>query len=101
VPGSPDGVSTCGAFASASVSIWGRGVWAPPVSYRHRRPGGLWRPRARVWRRPGSHRDCALVCLAVLDGVPAAEAVAYVREHYGFFAAKRGDPGVTRLLSWV
>ena len=25
----------------------------------------------------------ALACLAVLDGVPAAEAVGYVREHYG------------------
>jgi protein-tyrosine phosphatase len=24
----------------------------------------------------------ALACLAVLDGVPAGEAVAYVREHY-------------------
>jgi protein-tyrosine phosphatase len=24
----------------------------------------------------------ALACLAVLDGVPAAEAVSYVREHY-------------------
>lgn len=25
----------------------------------------------------------ALACLAVLDGVPGAEAVAYVREHHG------------------
>ncbi|MEU6841485.1 protein-tyrosine phosphatase family protein [Streptomyces sp. NPDC046716] len=57
------------------------------------------RPRARevladVWRRSADERvevacaggrgrtGTALACLAVLDGVPAAEAVAYVRRHY-------------------
>ncbi len=30
----------------------------------------------------------ALACLAVLDGVPAAKAVAYVREHYDARAVK-------------
>ena len=30
----------------------------------------------------------ALACLAVLDGVPVAEAVAYVREHYDLRAAE-------------
>lgn len=47
-----------------------------------------------AWRRAASERvevacrggigrtGTALACIAVLDGVPAAEAVAYVREHY-------------------
>ncbi|WP_028809399.1 protein-tyrosine phosphatase family protein [Streptomyces sp. 351MFTsu5.1] len=47
-----------------------------------------------VWRRSAGERvelacgggrgrtGTALACLAVLDGVPAAEAVAYVRSHY-------------------
>ncbi|MFD7117593.1 protein-tyrosine phosphatase family protein [Streptomyces sp. NPDC059892] len=47
-----------------------------------------------TWERAGSERvevacgggigrtGTALACLAVLDGVPRAEAVAYVREHY-------------------
>ena len=47
-----------------------------------------------AWRRCAAERvelacaggrgrtGTALACLAVLDGVPAAEAVAYVREHY-------------------
>jgi len=30
----------------------------------------------------------ALTCLAVLDGVPPAEAVAYVREHYDPWAVE-------------
>ena len=30
----------------------------------------------------------ALACLVVLDGMPAAEAVAYVREHYGLRAVE-------------
>ncbi len=29
-----------------------------------------------------------MACLAVLDGVPAAEAVAYVREHYNLRAVE-------------
>ncbi|MBD0837578.1 MULTISPECIES: protein-tyrosine phosphatase family protein [unclassified Streptomyces] len=49
---------------------------------------------AEVWRRAASERvevacgggrgrtGTALACVAVLDGVPAAEAVAYVRRHY-------------------
>jgi protein-tyrosine phosphatase len=47
-----------------------------------------------AWRRAAGERveiacyggrgrtGTALACLAVLDGVPAGEAVAYVREHY-------------------
>ncbi|WP_371520159.1 protein-tyrosine phosphatase family protein [Kitasatospora sp. NBC_01300] len=47
-----------------------------------------------VWRRSATERvelacagghgrtGTALACVAILDGVPAAEAVAYVREHY-------------------
>ncbi len=47
-----------------------------------------------AWRRAGSERveiacgggrgrtGTALACLAVLDGLPASDAVAYVREHY-------------------
>ncbi len=47
-----------------------------------------------VWRRSATERvevacgggrgrtGTALACMAVLDGVPAREAVAYVREHY-------------------
>jgi protein-tyrosine phosphatase len=47
-----------------------------------------------AWRRCANQRvevaceggrgrtGTALACLAVLDGVPAAEAVSYVREHY-------------------
>jgi hypothetical protein len=47
-----------------------------------------------AWERAGTERveiacgggrgrtGTALACLAVLDGVPSAEAVAYVREHY-------------------
>nr|WP_202455611.1 protein-tyrosine phosphatase family protein [Streptomyces sp. SID8367] len=50
---------------------------------------------ADVWRRSADERvevacaggrgrtGTALACLAVLDGVPAADAVAYVRRHYG------------------
>ncbi|MGW0081398.1 protein-tyrosine phosphatase family protein [Streptomyces sp. NPDC003393] len=49
---------------------------------------------AEVWRRTATERvelacgggrgrtGTALACLAVLDGVPPGEAVAYVREHY-------------------
>jgi protein-tyrosine phosphatase len=48
-----------------------------------------------VWRRAGSERveiacgggrgrtGTVLACLAVLNGLPALEAVTYVREHYG------------------
>ncbi len=53
-----------------------------------------------AWRRSGSERveiacgggrgrtGTALACLAVLDGLPALEAVAYVREHYDRRAAE-------------
>jgi len=53
-----------------------------------------------VWRRAQSERvelachggrgrtGTALACLAVLDGVPAGQAVAYVREHYDAHAVE-------------
>ena len=53
-----------------------------------------------VWRRSADERvevacnggrgrtGTALACLAVLDGVPAGEAVAYVREHYDAHAVE-------------
>ncbi|MFC3981627.1 protein-tyrosine phosphatase family protein [Streptosporangium jomthongense] len=77
----------------------------PAVSWEHRwlRWPDFWLPSDRteavkalreVWERAGSERvevacgggrgrtGTALACVAVLDGVPAPEAVAYVREHY-------------------
>ena len=39
----------------------------------------------------------ALACLAVLDGVPPAEAVAYVREHYDLRAVE--TPGQRRYVT--
>jgi hypothetical protein len=49
--------------------------------------GEVWRraatQRVEVACRGGTGRTgTALACLAVLDGVPAEDAVAYVREHY-------------------
>ena len=42
-----------------------------------------WNERVEIACGGGRGRTgTALACLAVLDGVPAAEAVAYVREHY-------------------
>jgi protein-tyrosine phosphatase len=70
---------------------------------------------ADVWQRAAGERaevacaggvgrtGTALACLAVLDGVPAADAVAFVREHYARravetrgqarFVERFGDPG--------
>jgi len=43
-------------------------------------------PETSGWRSPAAggrgRTGTALACLAVLDGVPPREAVAYVREHY-------------------
>jgi len=77
----------------------------PPVAWETRwvRWPDFWLPRdraaarrdlAEAWERAADGRvevacgggrgrtGTALACLAVLDGVPAAEAVAYVRRHY-------------------
>lgn len=57
-------------------------------------PSALREALGEVWRRAGDERvevacrggtgrtGTALACLAVLDGVPAHEAMAYVRRHY-------------------
>ncbi|QUX30774.1 protein phosphatase [Nocardiopsis akebiae] len=57
-------------------------------------PGAVGGALREAWERAGSERvevacgggrgrtGTALACLAVLDGVPAHEAVAYVRAHY-------------------
>ncbi|MEV6398678.1 protein-tyrosine phosphatase family protein [Streptomyces sp. NPDC051907] len=57
-------------------------------------PGEAREVLGEAWQRAGEDRvevacgggrgrtGTALACLAVLDGVPAAEAVAYVRRHY-------------------
>ena len=53
--------------------------------------------RVEVTCRGGTGRTgTALGCLAVLDGVPAAEAVAYVRRHYRRHAAE--TPGQRRYV---
>ena len=61
-----------------------------------------------AWRRAGAERvelacgggrgrtGTALACLAVLDGVPAADAVGFVREHYHRRAVE--TPGQRRLV---
>jgi protein-tyrosine phosphatase len=77
----------------------------PPASWESRwvRWPDWWLPRDRIetrealanlWQRAESQRvevactggrgrtGTALACLAILDGIPAAEAVSYVREHY-------------------
>jgi protein-tyrosine phosphatase len=58
-----------------------------------------------VWQRLGDERvelacaggrgrtGTALACLAVLDGVPNGEAVAYVREHYSPHAVETPEQG--------
>lgn len=63
--------------------------WRLPVDREDAREALL-----ELWHRAGSERvevachgglgrtGTALACLAVLDGVPAADAVAYVRRHY-------------------
>jgi hypothetical protein len=69
--------------------------WVPWPDFRLPRDPALLRAElATVWERtPGERVEVArhggtgrtgtaLACLAVLDGVPAADAVAYVRAHY-------------------
>ena len=42
----------------------------------------------------------ALACLAILDGVPSTEAVAFVREHYNLHAVE--TPGQRRYVArWL
>ncbi|MEV0234807.1 protein-tyrosine phosphatase family protein [Nonomuraea sp. NPDC050786] len=83
----------------------------PSVDWEHRwvRWPDFWLPSDReaaadalreAWARAGSERvevacgggrgrtGTALACLAVLDGVPADRAVAYVREHYSAHAVE-------------
>jgi hypothetical protein len=83
----------------------------PPVEWEHRwlRWPDFWLPSDRLvtaealreaWERAGSERvevacgggrgrtGTALACLAVLDGVPPDQAVAYVREHYARHAVE-------------
>lgn len=59
-----------------------------------RDPGDAWEALFEAWRRAEAERveiacrggrgrtGTALACIAVLDGVPAREAVAFVRRHY-------------------
>ncbi|WAL97479.1 protein-tyrosine phosphatase family protein [Streptomyces sp. Je 1-369] len=69
--------------------------WLPWPDFRLPRDRELARDVLReVWERAAGERvevacgggrgrtGTALACVAVLDGVPAAEAVSYVREHY-------------------
>ena len=72
-------------------------------------PGQLRRTLAEAWERAASERvelactggrgrtGTALACLAVLDGVPNARAVAYVREHYDRRAVE--TPGQRRFVA--
>ncbi|MFC8452631.1 protein phosphatase [Kitasatospora sp. NPDC057223] len=83
----------------------------PPVAWESRwlRWPDFWLPTDRTaaaralreaWTRAGTERveiacaggrgrtGTALACLAVLDGVPAADAVAYVRRHYAAHAVE-------------
>src|SRR2546428_6482709 len=76
-----------------------------------RDPGDAWDALHEAWRRAEAERveiacrgghgrtGTALACIAVLDGVPAHEAVAFVRQHYDPRAIetpwqrRRRDPG--------
>ncbi|MEU8355880.1 protein-tyrosine phosphatase family protein [Nonomuraea sp. NPDC048882] len=92
----------------------------PPVEWEHRwlRWPDFWLPADRAatvealreaWERAGSERvevacgggrgrtGTALACLAVLDGVPSDQAVAYVREHYAKHAVE--TPWQRRLVA--
>lgn len=67
-----------------NLANWtGRG-WSPRLAPTPRRHCA--EPRTNGWKShvaAGAGRTgAALACLAVLDGVPAGDAVAYVREHY-------------------
>ncbi|MCO8303586.1 protein phosphatase [Streptomyces sp. RKCA744] len=88
-----------------TFALYLRGRRPPAVEWEHRwvRWPDFWLPSDRraaagalreAWERAGDERvevacgggqgrtGTALACLAVLDGVPGQEAVAYVREHY-------------------
>ena len=70
---------------------------------------GLRRTLAEAWQRAAEERveiacagghgrtGTALACLAILDGVPAGEAVAFVREHYNSRAVE--TPGQRRFVA--
>ncbi|MBB3675995.1 protein-tyrosine phosphatase family protein [Modestobacter versicolor] len=72
-------------------------------------PAGLRSVLLEVWERSAAERvelacaggtgrtGTALACLAVLDGVPPAQAVAFVREHYRPKAVE--TPGQRRFVS--
>jgi hypothetical protein len=74
---------------------------ADPAQFRH--------TLAEAWERAATERvelactggrgrtGTALACLAILDGVPANRAVAYVREHYDRRAVE--TPGQRRLVA--
>lgn len=86
-------------------ALYLQGKPPPPVAWESRwlrwpdwwlpaDPAEARRALAEVWQRAATERvevacgggqgrtGTALACLAVLDGVPAPEAVGYVREHY-------------------
>jgi hypothetical protein len=92
-----------GATPTFAVHLLGRTPPAVDWESRWLRWPDFWLPSDRdearrvlheVWRRAGTDRvelacgggqgrtGTALACLAVIDGVPAAEAVGYVRRHY-------------------
>jgi hypothetical protein len=70
---------------------------------------GLRRTLAEAWQRAAEERveiacagghgrtGTALACLAILDGVPAGEAVTFVREHYNSRAVE--TPGQRRFVA--
>lgn len=103
------------------VTLYLQGRPPPPVAWDARwlRWPDLWLPAnpiearqtlAELWHRAASERvevacrggprrtGTALACLAVLDGVRAAEAVAYVREHYDRRSVE--TPWQRRYVAW-
>ncbi len=94
----PDGPApTFGVYLLGSappVVAW-ESRWVPWPDFRlPRDPAGAYAVLREAWERAVTDRvevacgggrgrtGTALACLAVLDGVPAYEAVAYVRRHY-------------------
>ncbi|WP_091653570.1 protein-tyrosine phosphatase family protein [Micromonospora pallida] len=93
------------AGARPTFAVYLLGAPPPPVDWESRwlRWPDFWLPRDRsavapllreAWERAATERvevacgggrgrtGTALACLAVIDGVPPAEAVAFVRQHY-------------------